>query len=224
MEEESDVEKLLVVKRPAESILLGSGAKTVPPNEEIGKQLLNPRAVHHHGDPMDLVGLAREVQQADQFMRATTSGKLQVIVDTIRNLQEQAQQILETAKRDAQLHHAACNFTKVHHMTSHDPHTAQSIHPSTHTPPRQVPGKTYHLYQRDNGSTHISMLSPDEWGPSLPHKHLGSYRLEHDRSWTPAEEVERRSKDMAAIDRALFSHTALGYSSSALGEDSSGRS
>ena len=61
----------------------------MPPNEEIGKQLLNPRAVRHHGDPMDLVGLAREVQQADQFMRATTSGKLQVIVDTIRNLQEQ---------------------------------------------------------------------------------------------------------------------------------------
>jgi len=38
---------------------------------------------------MDLVSLAREVQQADQFVRATTAGKLQVVVDQIRMLQEQ---------------------------------------------------------------------------------------------------------------------------------------
>ena len=38
---------------------------------------------------MDLVGLARQVQTADQFVRATTGGKLQVILDQIRYLQQQ---------------------------------------------------------------------------------------------------------------------------------------
>jgi len=47
----------------------------------------------------------------------------------------QAQHILEDARRDAQLHHAACNFQK-------------------------VPGHTYHLYERQNGTTYFSMLEP----------------------------------------------------------------
>ncbi len=85
------------------------------------------------------------------------------------------------AKRDAYLHHAACNFTK-------------------------VPGKTYHLYQRENESVYFSMLSPGDWGRSCPHQHMGSYRLEYDHSWTPLEEVERRSKDIDAINKVIDRH------------------
>ena len=49
-----------------------------------------------------------------------------------------------------------------------------------------------------------------EWGGCGPtHQFLGSYRLEHDRSWTPADLVERRSKDIAAIDRVIQSQNAL---------------
>ena len=47
----------------------------------------------------------------------------------------QAQRILQDAHRDAQLHHAACNFQK-------------------------VPGTIYHLYERDNGVAYFSMLGP----------------------------------------------------------------
>ena len=50
-----------------------------------------------------------------------------------------------------------------------------------------------------------------EWGRSCPHTHLGSYRLEHDRSWTPLEEVEERSKDIEAINRAIHTHSAITY-------------
>ena len=75
------------------------------------------------------------MQTADQFVRATTGGKLQVIVDQIRFLQEQARRILEDGRRDSQLHHAACNFQK-------------------------VPGHTYHLYEREDGSAYFSMLGP----------------------------------------------------------------
>ena len=43
--------------------------------------------------------------------------------------------MLEETKRDAELHHAACNFKK-------------------------RPGQMYHLYRRSNGTTYFSMLSP----------------------------------------------------------------
>lgn len=55
------------------------------------------------------------------------------------------------------------------------------------------------------------ILTPQEWGSSCPHTFLGSYRLEHDRSWTAAEVVNERSKDIDAIDRVIHSHSALGY-------------
>jgi len=48
----------------------------------------------------------------------------------------QAQLVLEEAKRDADLHHAACNFKK-------------------------IPGKLYYLYKRNSGQTYFSMLSPE---------------------------------------------------------------
>ena len=69
----------------------GAGATTVPDDESIGQELVDPRAVRRHNDPMDLVELAHTVQQADKFLRATTGGKLQVIVDQIRFLQQQVQ-------------------------------------------------------------------------------------------------------------------------------------
>ena len=68
---------------------VGVGAQTVPDCESAGRQLVDPRAVRRHNDPMDLVELAHTVQQADKFIRATTGGKLQVIVDQIRFLQQQ---------------------------------------------------------------------------------------------------------------------------------------
>ena len=74
------------------SLFLISIAHTVPPDASIGRQLVSARAVRRHHDPMDLVSLARDVQQADQFVRATTAGKLQVIVDQIRLLQEQVRE------------------------------------------------------------------------------------------------------------------------------------
>ena len=77
----------------------------VPPSPAVERQLVNPRAVRRHHDPSDLVSLAaqvctvyhdqycchnnHQVQRADEFVRATTGGKLQVIVDQIRFLQEQ---------------------------------------------------------------------------------------------------------------------------------------
>ncbi|KAK3714900.1 hypothetical protein QZH41_010909 [Actinostola sp. cb2023] len=144
------------------------------------RQLINPERVHRVSDPYDLVCLAQEVQKADQFLRCAASNKLILIAEQIRHLQEQARKVLQETKRDAELHHAQCNFKK------------------------RV-GQMYYLYRRDNGSTYFSMLSPQDWGPSCPHDSLGAYKLEADMSWTKAEDIVRRSKDIQMVDQLLSS-------------------
>ncbi|XP_003385304.1 PREDICTED: uncharacterized protein C1orf50 homolog [Amphimedon queenslandica] len=179
---ERENKEILPFEKTPESLLLGgsASAKIVPREETVTQQLVSPRLVHKHYDPHDLVSLAAQVQQADEFVQATTTGKLQVVVDQIRYLQEQAHKILLSAKRDAQLHHAACNFVK-------------------------VPGKIYHLYEKKNGTSYFSMLSPEEWGGNPPNTFLGSYKLEFDRSWTPLAEINEREKDIGSIHKAIMS-------------------
>lgn len=78
--------------------------------------------------------------QADTFVHANVSNKLQVIAEQVRFLQEQARRVLEEAKSNADLHHVPCNFVK-------------------------KPGTTYHLYRRPSGQKYFSMLSPEVgWG------------------------------------------------------------
>lgn len=40
-----------------------------------------------------------------------------------------------------------------------------------------------------------------EWGASCPHKYIAAYRLEHDMSWTPIEDLDQRSTDIAVVDK-----------------------
>ncbi|XP_032405339.1 uncharacterized protein C1orf50 homolog [Xiphophorus hellerii] len=79
--------------------------------------------------------LAEQVQKGDDFVKANACNKLTVIADQIRYLQEQAKKVLEEAKRDADLHHAACNIVK-------------------------KPGNMYYLYQRPSGQKYFSIISP----------------------------------------------------------------
>lgn len=101
--------------------------------------------------------------QGDDFIKANACNKLTVIADQIRYLQEQARKVrprsksihthmqaykqnkscihkclfqaLEEAKRDADLHHAACNIVK-------------------------KPGTIYYLYERPSGQKYFSIISP----------------------------------------------------------------
>ena len=66
-----------------------TGVATVTSSQRVGQQLVNPARVRRHNDPMDLVQLAESVMKADQFVRVTTGGKLMVIVQQIRALQDQ---------------------------------------------------------------------------------------------------------------------------------------
>lgn len=43
---------------------------------------------------------------------------------------------------------------------------------------------TYHLYQRDNGSTVLSMVHPDQWGKSgTPYDFVATVKLLADHTW-----------------------------------------
>uniref|UniRef100_A0AAQ4QQX1 Chromosome 1 open reading frame 50 n=1 Tax=Gasterosteus aculeatus aculeatus TaxID=481459 RepID=A0AAQ4QQX1_GASAC len=100
-----------------------------------GVELVSSYQTTRVGDPMDLVALATQVQRGDDFTKANACNKLTVIADQIRYLQEQARKVLEDAKRDADLHHAACNIVK-------------------------KPGNMYYLYQRPSGQQYFSIISP----------------------------------------------------------------
>jgi Protein of unknown function (DUF2452) len=144
-----------------------------------GPARTSPYPLSRLSAPHDLIDVAREIQQADALLGAVTGGKLEIIARQIRALQEHARDLLEAAKRDGELHRAACNFKK-------------------------RPGQVYHLYRRDDGARYLSMLSPEEWGGSPPHAFEGSYRLEVDMSWTPAEEIDARDTGAAAQLRKLL--------------------
>lgn len=118
--------------------------------------------------PDDLVELAQQIQTADIQIRNTAHSKLTVIAEQVKFLQQQAQKILEEAANSKELHcDAACNFKK-------------------------VPGKIYHLYERESGQRYFSMLSPQEWGTGLKDTYLNSYRLEYDMSWTPIDKIQEQ--------------------------------
>jgi len=149
-----------------------------------GMQLVNSNKTNKMYDCMDLVALATEVQKADQFVRANAGNKLTVIADQMKYLQEQARKALEEAKRDNDLHHAACNLVK-------------------------KPGHNYYLYERASGQKYLSILSPEEWGSSCPHEFLAAYKLEYDLSWTPFEYVEKRAQQFALVDKVLDTQMAI---------------
>ncbi|MEE6483442.1 hypothetical protein FKM82_013550 [Ascaphus truei] len=48
-----------------------------------------------------------------------------------------------------------------------------------------------------------------EWGSSCPHEFLAAYKLQHDMSWTPFENIEKRDAEITIIDKLLNQQIAL---------------
>ena len=138
-----------------------------------------PYPVSRMAPAFELVNLAEEISQADTTLAAHASGKLRLIANQIKALQDEARQVLEQTQRDQLLHRAQCNF-------------------------KRQPGKTYHLYQKPNGTSYFSMLAPEEWGGTPPHTFLGSYQLDLDMSWTPVEELAEKDNETEKIVRQLL--------------------
>ena len=143
-----------------------------------GDERSSPYPVSRLAPAFGLVELARELELADQMVSGRANAQLAQIAQQIRSLQAQAREVMEAAHTDLQLHRAQCNF-------------------------KRIPGKVYHLYRHNNGQLHFSMLSPDDWRGSPPHEFVGSYRLETDMSWAPAEQTP------ASMDPELLQLLAL---------------
>ncbi|CAF1294624.1 unnamed protein product [Adineta ricciae] len=115
-------------------------------------------------DPQDLVSLARQIETCDAFLRANVSNRLQVIVNQMNYLRQEAQRTLLKARRDDELNHCACNLVR-------------------------RPGQIYYHYERQSGQRYLSIMHPQDWSSPVknsgcPHRFLGAYRLEYDNSWT----------------------------------------
>ena len=109
-------------------------------------------------EPVDQLAL---VEEANKLLGAVARGKLEIIVDQIRYLQNQAKTIIEMAERNSTLHEVNSSFQK------------------------RV-GMTYHLYSRGE-MLYFSMLSPGDWDDNPPHPYRGSFRLEEDMTWTEVD-------------------------------------
>ncbi len=123
-----------------------------------------PYPVSRLAPAFELVDLAKEIEAADATLASHATGKLKLIAEQIRQLQDAARAILEETRLSQELHRAECHF-------------------------RRQPGRIYHLYRRPDGRAYFSMLAPEEWGSAPPHEYAGSYRLEADMSWTPLEAI-----------------------------------
>jgi len=130
-----------------------------------GPERSAPYPVSRMAPAIELVDLAKEIDQADNMLSNIAHGKLAVIADQIKALQSQARTILEETELSHRLHNAHCGFKK-------------------------IPGRCYHLYQKNSGQEYFSMLSPQEWNYLPPHPFQGSFRLENDMSWTAIDESE----------------------------------
>lgn len=131
----------------------------------------------------DLVDVAKRIAEADAMVGAVATGKLRVIAEQIRALQDEARRVLEATKENLDLHRARCNF-------------------------QRKPGHVYHLYRRaadakeGASETWFSMIAPTEWKSGAPHDFVGSYRLELDQSWTRVD-GEREPHDPRSSPETL---------------------
>lgn len=130
-----------------------------------------------------LIDVAAEIEKADAMLVTVTGGKLGVIADQIRRLQDAARSMLDRARRDADLHRARCRFEK-------------------------KAGGIYHLYLMDDGERSFSLFGPDEWSKPQPQTFEGTYRLEADMSFTRMDMSEDEPRADAEMVRALLSEKA----------------
>ena len=140
-----------------------------------------PYTVSRMAPSFELVNLAEEISQADATLAAHASGKLRLIANQIKALQEEARQVLEKTQGDQLLHRAQCNF-------------------------KRQPGKSYHLYQKDDGINYFSMLAPVEWGNKPPHTFLGSYQLQPDMSWIAVDDLDEKNDTTEDIVKRLLNN------------------
>ncbi len=55
---------------------------------------------------------------------------------------------------------------------------------------RPVVGHVYHLYVKDNGTSTISLIAPEEWGRKCPYTYIATCQLLYDHTWEILHEAD----------------------------------
>jgi len=135
----------------------------------VGPDRLAPYPLSRLSPDIQLIDMAKEIAEADDMLSIQATGKLRLLLEQMRGLQDEARTILEETRRNQELHRAHCGFKK-------------------------IAGKIYHLYKKEDSGLLFSMIGPDEWNGSPPFRFVGSYRLENDMSWNPVETGQSSEK------------------------------
>lgn len=160
--------------------------KLPDPGRYDGPARAAPYALSRMAPSYSLVDVAAEIEKADEMLVTVTGGKLGVIAEQIRRLQDEARSMLDRARRDAELHRARCAFAK-------------------------KAGGIYHLYLKDDGERWFSLFAPHEWMRPQPQTFEGTYRLESDMSFTRMDvpdDADGRSAPGADVVRALLAQAS----------------
>jgi hypothetical protein len=108
--------------------------------------------------PITIIDQAKEIENAETALKTVVNSKLELILKQIRNLQEEARNIIESAHEDVELHKVKCNFQK-------------------------IPEQIIYLYEKDDDTKYFSLISPLEWNNNPPHKFSGAYKMKIDHSF-----------------------------------------
>jgi hypothetical protein len=92
-------------------------------------------------------------------MEEQTNSQLQQLYEQMHTIARQAKEIKNRVKVSERIYLAQMNF-------------------------EPIIGQTYYLYTKDNGLDVLSMISPVEWGRSIPFKaYLAKVKLLSDHTW-----------------------------------------
>lgn len=103
---------------------------------------------------------------AMKAMYQQTESQLHQIKEQVETLIKQAQAIHDRIDLSEKIYKADCGF-------------------------KPIPGNIYFLYEKKDITWHISLISPNEWGPKLPYKYLATVELLADSTWKIVKKTEQ---------------------------------
>jgi hypothetical protein len=124
----------------------------------VDSQSLLPYARHVGSAIIRPIDKGRTRGVAMQAMYQQTDSQLQQIREQVETLIRQAQSIHDRINLSEKIYKADCGF-------------------------KPVPGHTYFLYRKKDESLILSLVSPIEWGNSLPYVFLAEAQLLADHTW-----------------------------------------
>lgn len=109
--------------------------------------------------PITPHSLSTVAETSISTVKMSLEGKLKIVTDQIKHLQKLGENLIMEAQSNIEMHNIPCSIAK-------------------------KPGDVLHLYTREDGSQFLSIISPGEWGGMFTLSYLGTFKLEHDMSWT----------------------------------------